>query len=78
MNKYWLENLPISHDTEEASMQYQYLSEFLTTSPDYVLCGDIPAICGRLARIYGEGFQEKYFTESNKLLMANAVRVLMD
>jgi len=41
------------------------------------LTGDIPSICDRLARIYGEAFQEKYQTETNKLLMANAVRVLM-
>lgn len=78
MNKYWLDNLPITHDAEEAQAQYQYLSEFLTTNPQYVLAGDVQAICGRLARIYGEAFQEKYITEGNKLLMANAVRVLID
>lgn len=32
----------------------------------------------RLAVIYGEALSEKYFNESNKLAMANAVRYLMD
>lgn len=79
MVKYWLDNLPISHDVEEAQVQYLYVSEFLTTTPDYILNGgDITTICDRLARIFGEAFQEKYFTDDNKAIMSQAVKVLIN
>ncbi len=62
---------------QEAQEQYAYLSEFLSEAPQYILGGDPAAVAGQLAKIYGEAFQEQYFTETNKIKMANAVRYLM-
>ena len=76
---YWLSLLPITHDTEEAVAQYEYLSDFLAEQPQMIL-GTDPAQRGQqLANIYGEAFQEKYTGEMKpeaKLKLANAVRFL--
>ena len=37
---YWLGLLPITHDTEEAIAQFEYLSDFLLSSPEFILGAD--------------------------------------
>jgi len=37
---YWLGLLPITHDTEEAAAQFEYLSDFLAGQPDFVFGAD--------------------------------------
>ena len=76
---YWLCLLPISHDTEEAAMQADLLSEMLDEMPAFILGTDLTNTVQQLAKIYGEVFQEKYFSEmkaESKLKIANAVRYL--
>jgi hypothetical protein len=62
---------------QEAQLQYEYLSEFLVQSPQYILGADPAGASGQMAKIYAEAFAEQYFTETNKIQMANAVRYMM-
>lgn len=78
VSSYWLSNLPITHDVEEAQMQYQYLSEIILSAPEFLMGADPAGSAQQIARIFGEAFADKYFTESNKLPMGNAVRFMMD
>lgn len=40
ITKYWVDKLPITHDVEEAQMQYEFLSEILLHAPEMVLSAD--------------------------------------
>ena len=37
---YWLGLLPITHDTEEAVAQYEFLCDFLAEQPGFILGAD--------------------------------------
>ena len=78
---FWLSLLPITHDVEEATAQYEFLSDFLAQDAEFILGSTDPATGGaQLAKIYGEAFQEKYtgsMSAEAKLKLANAVRYLM-
>lgn len=37
MTTYWINSLPITHDIEEAQMQYEFLSEFVLREPEFIL-----------------------------------------
>lgn len=77
---YWLGLLPITHDVEEATAQYEFLSTFLAEQPAFIFGADPATTAQQLAKIYGEAFQDKYTSEmkpETKLLLANAVRFLI-
>ena len=79
ITKYWIDQLPITHDVEEAQMQYKFLSEFVLEQPEYILTADPTGTAQQIAKIVGECFEEKYFAEpAHKLLMAEAVRYLSE
>lgn len=76
---YWISLLPITHDVEEAAAQYEYLSDFLASQPDFIFGANPAGAAAMMAKIYGEAFQEKYTSLMNpeaKLKIANAVRFL--
>jgi len=77
---YWLGLLPITHDTEEAISQYEFLCDFLAEQPGFILGADTAATAQQLAKIFGECFQEKYTADmkpEQKLKVACAVRYLI-
>jgi len=81
--QYWLGLLPITHDTEEAQSNYEYLCDFILEQPQFIFgSGDPAATARQLATIYGEAFQEQYWAEGKtaqqKEKMALAVRYLMN
>lgn len=56
---YWLNLLPITHDIEEATAMYEYLSDFLANQPNFILGNneqEIASSAQQLAKIYGEAF----------------------
>lgn len=75
---YWVNILPITHDVEEAQLQYQYLAEFILKDPQFVLGGNPTAQAQQCAKVFGEAFQEKYLTETNKKTIADCVRYLVE
>ena len=74
MTTYWINSLPITHDIEEAQMQYEFLSEFILNDPEFILGANPIAASQQCAKILGEALEEKYFSEKNKKLIAEAVR----
>lgn len=80
---YWLEKLPITHDVEEAQLQYEFLSDCIMGRLDMLIGSNTEAAAAQLAKIMGEAFDDKYFDEKKpeqvqiKLKVANAVRFLM-
>jgi len=80
---YWLDKLPITHDVEEAQLQYEFLSDCIMGRLDMLIGGNAEAAASQLAKIMGEAFDEKYFDEKKpeqvqiKLKVANAVRFMM-
>lgn len=77
LSTFWINTLPITHDVEEAQLQYQYLAEFLLKDPEFILGGNPAASAQQIAKIFGEAFQEKYQTPENKLLIAESVRYMI-
>lgn len=77
LTTFWINTLPITHDVEEAQLQYQYLAEFLLKDPEFILGGDSAASAQQIAKIFGEAFQEKYQTPENKMLIAESVRYMI-
>lgn len=77
---YWLELLPITHDVEEAQLQFEFLSDFLIEQPQFIFQGDVAAVSLRLAHTYSEAFQDKYTKEhaTLKAKLAQSVKFLMD
>ena len=59
-------------------MQFQYLGEIILSAPEFLMATDPAGSAQQIAKIFGEAFADKYFTDSNKLVMANAVRFMMD
>lgn len=53
---YWLGNLPITHDTEEAVAQFDFLSDLLAEQTAFILGADPAQTAQQLAKIYGEAF----------------------
>ena len=77
LSTFWINTLPITHDVEEAQLQYQYLAEFLLKDPEFILGGNPAASAQQISKIFGEAFQEKYQTPENKLLIAESVRYMI-
>lgn len=44
ITKYWIDHLPITHDIEEAQLQYEYLSQFVLSEPQFIFAADPAAI----------------------------------
>lgn len=60
---YWVGLLPITHDIEEGQAQYEFLSDFLLSKPEFIFSGDPASTAVQLAKIFGEAFQDKYFAK---------------
>jgi len=59
--QYWLGCLPITNDLEEAFGQVEYLAEFVVTNLAGLTAADPANSAQRLAQIFGEYFEDKYF-----------------
>jgi len=77
---YWINLLPITHDVEEAQLNYEYLSDFLLTNPAFILGADPAAAAQQLAKVYGEACDSKFYGEKDqyKLKFAQTVQFLID
>jgi len=72
----WVGLLPITHDIEEAQLQFEFLGNFVSQESAVLFTADPQAGVNQVVKILAEAFQEKYFTEKNKTPMANAVKYL--
>lgn len=61
--QYWIAQLPITHDVEEAQLQFEFLCDFLLENPPFVLTGDLAQAAQQMAKIFGEAFQDKFFKD---------------
>lgn len=78
LTSYWISVLPITHDIGEAQLQYQYLAEFILREPEFILGANPTETAQQVAKVFGEAFQEKYLTETNKLVIAECVRYMIE
>lgn len=76
LTQFWISLLPITHDVEEAQLQFQFLAEFVVQEPEVIFKADPQAAVTQVVKIMAEAFQEKFIVETNKLAMANCVRYL--
>ena len=76
---YWLGLLPITHDIEEAQCNLEFISDFLQADPEFILGADPVGSAAQLAKIFGESYQEKYFSENSeqKKKMALSIKYLV-
>ena len=76
---FWLGLLPITHDIEEAQDQYDWVASFVLECPELLFSGNAVEAASRIATIFGEAFQEKYFKEGSntKQKIAQATRFLL-
>jgi len=72
----WLNLLPITHDTEEAQFQYEILAEMVMTEQQVIFGANTQNAMNQVVKVFAESFQDKYFTEKNKLMIAQCVRFL--
>lgn len=72
--------MPISHDEEEAQHNMEFISDFLQADPGFILGANPANTASQLAKIFGEGFQEKYLSAESKQRekMAWSVQYLMN
>ena len=58
----------------------EFMSDFLQADPGFILGANPAATAGQLAKIFGEGFQDKYLAEDTKQRekMAWSVQYLMN
>lgn len=76
LTQYWVGLLPISHDVEEAQLQFEFLGEMIVQEPQVLFTNDPQSAVKQVVKILAEAFQDKFWTETNKIVMANAVRYL--
>lgn len=76
MVQFWLKSLPITHDTEEASLQFEFLGEMVVAEAAILFGDDAQTAVNQVVKIFAEAWQDTYFTDSNKMPIANAVRYL--
>jgi len=86
--QYWLNCLPITHDLEECFGQVDYVAEFVLTNLNGLAAANPTGIAARLASIFGEYFDDKYFfweedqkcekAKACKLKVAQAVQFIMN
>jgi hypothetical protein len=72
----WVGLLPITHDIEEAQLQFEFLGNFICQEPTVIFTADPQAGVNHVVKILAEAFQDKYFTEKNKMPMGNAIKYL--
>lgn len=72
----WLGLLPITHDKEEGSFQYECLGEMVVQEPDVLFGADAQGAVNQVVKIFAEAWQESYLNDTNKPAIANAVRYL--
>lgn len=73
MAQYWVSKLPITHDIDEARLQYVFLADLLQS-------GIFTSEASHLAKIMGEAFHPKYFeaNDEKKEKLARCIRRLCD
>ena len=52
----WVSLLPITHDTEEASTQFEYLGEVVYTEPEILFTADPQGAVNRVVKIFAEAW----------------------
>jgi len=72
----WVSLLPITHDTEEAAMQYEFLGDFVVQEAPVLFTKDPQGAVNHVVKILAEAWQENYWNETNKTPIANAVKYL--
>lgn len=73
---HWLGLLPITHDKEEGSFQYECLGEMVVQEPDVLFGQDPQGAVNQVVKIFAEAWQDSYLNDTNKPAIANAVRYL--
>lgn len=72
----WVALLPITHDTEEAQLQYEFLGEFVLQEPAVLFSADPQAAVNHIVKVFAEAWQDTYFSETNKGPISNAIKYL--
>jgi hypothetical protein len=72
----WVSLLPITHDTEEAGIQYEFLSDFIVQETQVLFAKDPQGAMNHVVKILGEAWQDNYWNETNKGSISNAVKYL--
>ena len=76
LSQRWFSLLPITHDTEEAMLQYEFLGDFVVQEAPVLFAGDAQAAVNHAVKVFAEAWQETYFNETNKTPISNAVKFL--
>lgn len=73
---YWLGLLPFHHDEAEAQQNFEFIADFLESNPAFIFGADPANTAVKLAKIFSESYQEKFWDDSTnqKKKMAWAIQ----
>ena len=53
---YWIGLLPITHDIEEAQLQFEFVGEMVLQEPQILFTNDAQTAVNQIVKIFGEAF----------------------
>lgn len=56
LTSYWIGLLPITHDIEEAQLQYEFVGEMVLQEPQILFTNDAQTAVNQIVKIFGEAF----------------------